>query len=174
MDHFLDGEGINILVECEPNFTHDWAAFALWYSVKKNLPEAKVAIACHREPYDRQYFNWATRCSVKYFMYKENAEQEARIRGFDYEQIFRFSPFTMAVRPYIKDSLGPVDVKNEELSTFVTYSEGVGKFVMGQRIHTNMAPFARATKRFAKETMTANEWAVLRLWDQMSHAFSIM
>lgn len=57
------GENLNVLILTEP--THDWLAFSSWYSITKNLPEAKIAVICVRNlEVGFQYFQWMKRLRV--------------------------------------------------------------------------------------------------------------
>lgn len=60
------GKNLNILIVTEVG--NDWRAYASWYSVYKNLPEAQVKIAAIRNkemPF--QLFQWAKRLQVPLF-----------------------------------------------------------------------------------------------------------
>lgn len=57
------GKNLSILIITED--TRNWQTFATWYSIYKNLPEAKVAIISHRTaacPF--VYFQWTKRLKV--------------------------------------------------------------------------------------------------------------
>jgi hypothetical protein len=57
------GQNLSILIITEPEL--NWQTFATWYSFYKNLPEAKVAVVCHRTgetPF--VYYQWAKRLNV--------------------------------------------------------------------------------------------------------------
>jgi hypothetical protein len=57
------GENLNVLILTEP--TQDWLAFSSWYSINKNLPEAKVAVVCVRNlEVGFQYFQWMKRMRI--------------------------------------------------------------------------------------------------------------
>jgi len=60
------GRNLNILIVTEVG--EDWRAYASWYSIYKNLPEAHVRIACIRNkemPF--QLFQWAKRLKIPLF-----------------------------------------------------------------------------------------------------------
>ena len=57
------GNNLSVLITTETG--QDWQTFATWYSIYKNLPNAKVAISCARNsetPF--QYFQWTKRINV--------------------------------------------------------------------------------------------------------------
>jgi hypothetical protein len=57
------GENLNVLILTEP--TQDWLSFSSWYSINKNLPEAKVAAVCVRNlEVGFQYFQWMKRMRI--------------------------------------------------------------------------------------------------------------
>ena len=141
---------------CEYVPHHDWMSFASWYSFSKFLPDAKVMVAIKRTLPRRDLFHWPRKCSIP-------------IKHYDGEldDAFCIAPSVMAVRDYDENLLGPVSTKEDILATFVNYSEGCGKFVTTKWINTMNAPFFRAIKMFITEDITANELAVLRLWEKM-------
>lgn len=57
------GGNLSVLITTETG--QDWQAFATWYSIYKNLPNAKIAITCARNsetPF--HYFQWAKRINL--------------------------------------------------------------------------------------------------------------
>lgn len=57
--------GLNLDIVILTETGQDWQAFATWYSIWKNLPEAKIQIVCRRNqqaPF--QYFQWVHRMKV--------------------------------------------------------------------------------------------------------------
>jgi len=65
------GDRLNILITCAYLPHHDWMAFASWYSIYRNLPDAEVAILCARGMQsDRIPFNWPYRCDIRYFQHE--------------------------------------------------------------------------------------------------------
>jgi hypothetical protein len=43
------GEGLDIVISTACSIHHDWQAFAAWYSIYTNLPDARVSILCARD-----------------------------------------------------------------------------------------------------------------------------
>jgi hypothetical protein len=59
--------GGNLDVLIVTDLSLDWQTFATWYSFFKNLPDAQVAMVCHRNWYiPFQCFQWAKRLGVKH------------------------------------------------------------------------------------------------------------
>jgi len=57
------GNGLSVLITTETG--QDWQAFGTWYSIYKNLPNAKVAISVARnEQTPFQYFQWTKRINL--------------------------------------------------------------------------------------------------------------
>ena len=57
------GQNLDVLIVAGP--TQNWQAFGTWYSIHKNLPEAKVRVFCIRSPEPSyQLFQWAKRLKV--------------------------------------------------------------------------------------------------------------
>jgi hypothetical protein len=57
------GNNLSVLITTETG--QDWQVFGTWYSIYKNLPDAKVAITCARNnetPF--QYFQWTKRLKI--------------------------------------------------------------------------------------------------------------
>ena len=156
------GKNLSIIISCDYLPAHDWMTLASWYSVNKNLPDAKVVIACPRREYERMWglFQWVYRVRVPMMYYTETAgiTREADI----------VIPFTaMAVRTYDKEHIGPVSVKSGEFATFVDYQEGCGKFIPSEWLDKVRAPFRKAVKTFGTDIMTVNELKVLKLWEKL-------
>lgn len=57
------GNGLSVLITTETG--QDWQAFGTWYSIYKNLPDAKIAISIARnEETPFQYFQWTKRINI--------------------------------------------------------------------------------------------------------------
>lgn len=155
------GRNLSIVIECECKPMDNWLTFASWYSVTKTLPEAEVVIACKRALTEKQYFIWCRRIKDKFFMYNENYQWAPKDK-----KVIIIKPTVMAVREYEEKEMGPVKVQSQELTTFVDFSEGCGKFVVSEWINKDTGPFRDAMKTFSLPGMTANELRVLALWQQ--------
>lgn len=57
------GDNLHIYILTE--VSEDWKTFATWYSIYKNLPDAKVSIICMRnQKIGFQFFQWAKRLNI--------------------------------------------------------------------------------------------------------------
>lgn len=57
------GENLDVVILTRT--AEDWRAFACWYSVTKNLPEARVFLICNRTTkVEFQYYQWAKRLNL--------------------------------------------------------------------------------------------------------------
>lgn len=62
------GKNLCVLITTEPG--KDWETFETWYSIFKNLPDARVAISCQRTPsIPFQLFQWARRLKLNLFFH---------------------------------------------------------------------------------------------------------
>jgi len=151
------GNGLEIVLSCEYLPHHDWMSFVSWYSVSKNLPDAKFSIRCLRNNTETQLFNWPKRCNVVFSQYKGLKKQLI-------ESTLEIEPHIMAIREYANNNV--ISVKEELVSTFVSYFEGCGKFVLNEWIDKGGIPLANAVKKFSMEIMTTNELRILKLWEK--------
>lgn len=163
MDFSSSGNGLKIIMQC--NYTpHDnWLAFASWFSINQNLPDAKLIIFYKKEIFSQHFFTWINRCKIDFcHTISENLDGYFLIQSSDF-----------AVRNK-QDLLGPIDAKLDKPSTFVSCLNGCGKFVMSDWLNKSEAPFRDAFKRFAVEGMTTNESKVIQLWERADRLFSFM
>ena len=167
------GNGLNITIAAQNSPFDDWGAFAAWYSIFKNLPDASVEIFCFEQNFTNQYFNWPRRCGVD-FSYKSVLE----ITTPDFKNALLLNglvrlaanhivimPGVMAIDVFREKSLGPIPAKNEERTTFATYLEGCAKFVLSDWIHIQKNPFP-FVERLYSDSMTVNEMRILKLWNK--------
>ncbi len=66
------GNGLSVLITTAYKHHFNWMAYASWYSVYKNLPNAKVTITCGRAPRIENYFyHWVYKCNdIRYNLHK--------------------------------------------------------------------------------------------------------
>jgi hypothetical protein len=70
-----DGSGLSVLVSSEYQYMYNWMTYSAWYSLNKNLPEAKVAIVCPRsKSVDSMLYGWVYKCDVRYMLHKNVGE----------------------------------------------------------------------------------------------------
>jgi hypothetical protein len=166
MGNFENGENLAIIVACKYLRCHNWMAFASYYSISKNLPDAQVFITIARTN-NLGTFIWPGKFGIKTINHNDGETPEIKTD----KEIISISPSVMAIRPYNKELLGPTEAKSEKLTTFIDYSTGCGSFVMSEWINMLKSPFSRATKRFMTDSCTSNEIAVLKIWERISKLF---
>lgn len=64
-------EKLNVLICSDYSFIFNWMSFAAWYSIRKNLPTADVALLSARSGFNMQLYNWANKASVKFFLHRD-------------------------------------------------------------------------------------------------------
>jgi len=116
--------------------------------------------------------HWANKCSTPFFQYFQETDPFSIIDFGDREKI-SLPPSVMAVRSYEGDTT-IANVKDETLAAFIDYSGGCGRFVMSEWIHKVEAPFNRAMDRFGNPDLTANEIAILKLWERMNRLYAAL
>lgn len=165
------GEGLAIVVDSSYSQHHDWMSLASWYSIRKNLPDAKVAVAVTRGLHGSELFQWPWRFGVDFFQHsnKLNPMEVAKKRGLFEDTVMQmqFEPDVMAVRAFDPEWIGPYSVKEDCFATFVTYREGCGAFVPSKWINRKEHPFVGATQAFAKGDLTVNEKRVFEIWEKL-------
>lgn len=149
----MTDKDLAIIIDCEPNFSHNWMSFVSFYSIYKNLSDAQVflRVSCVKE-----YFFWANILKVKVFRNQFKIERPI---------IKIIKPSVMAVRQ-ISDNLDIVSSKSNISGCFVDYRYGCGSFELDKWINTKKVPFDNAIKRFSTTDLTINEYAVLNIWEQ--------
>lgn len=151
------GKGLGFIINCNLTPQHDWMAFASWYSISKNFPDAKIIVTAQRDIPSAE-FSWCRKCQVPLIQYKEVLPE------LDVEKTIVISPSVMAVRS--NDDLRIVSSKSSEQSSLVDYLDGCGRFVTNEWIHKKGSPFSRASAKFTAGDLTVNEIAILKLWER--------
>jgi hypothetical protein len=168
---FSNGDNLSIIIACEHLLHHNWMSFASWYSISKKLPDAHVTIGLIRGCPKVELFSWPGRYGVQLIQHQK------KVSPLDLLDSSRkkicISPSVMALRDYNENFLGPVEAKSQELTTFVDYFTGCGSFVMSEWINKLMSPFDGAVRAFAASDMTANEIAVLKVWDRIASLHAV-
>ena len=158
------GRNLNIVSLCEVKSSHGWASFSFWRSVEKFLPEATFAIACKRGTGHPKAFDWTYKVDVPLLYFSDISQLNLECSNI-------FSPFTVATRCY--ESSVPISSKSNDLSTFVTYLEGVGSFVIEETIDILEPPFGDNTFKYTALNMTINESIILKHWYKLDKFSSL-
>lgn len=156
------GKGLKIAIMCDNSERHNWMSIACWYSCLKNLPDAEVIVVTESHVPEKDMFRWSYKFKVPLLRHDQKVSND----------FLRLPPFTMAVREYDENAVGPVCCKTDEDATFVTYKNGCGKFKLLEWIDRRGAPF-RYTPKFYTSDITVNESKVLKLWERISPIYSM-
>lgn len=174
------GDGLNILIACDYLPHHNWMSFLCWYSITKNLPDASVFVAVHRKSITQNLFMWTQKCKVPFILHKETNDEgqiEAAINYGVSKPMLVLSPDSICVRDFKEAGFSPeslsevrlldselfCDCKEDRPCTFVTYSNGWGKFVTSSWINKMGCPFSSMVK-YNQGYLTANESRIGQLW----------
>ena len=142
----MENKDIRVAIACSCLTHHDWMAFACWYSIRKFIPNCTAWVDVSL---DKPLFRWVPVLG-------------AYGRGPSHHS---FPPTVMAVRDFCGD-WSVSSSKSDSMTCLVDYSEGCGNFTVDEWINNRRAPFEKATRRFGKSEMTANEAAVLKVWEK--------
>jgi hypothetical protein len=63
------GKSLSVVISCNYGFVSNWMAFSAWYSISKNLPDAKVSILCARDTINMQLFDWVNKTDANFFVH---------------------------------------------------------------------------------------------------------
>lgn len=181
VDHY--GDGLSIIISCESFPAHVWLSYLSYYSIRENLPDARVVVTCAR-PKDGtgvEGFPWTFRTKTPFFFYKNDNNNQftqatiAKSRGLVGDKILVISCETAVLRclddkileaftsPLTDGNSIILEAKSEVLATFCSVKEGCGRFLLPSWIHKPGHPLGLCD-RFAKGNLTANERRVFNLW----------
>lgn len=175
-------------------------SFLAWYSFYRNIPEAKVAVACNRFLMKYQLFDWTKRCDVpfalrktdtilshaKYFIEKNIisfpililSPDVVAVRELSDVSVFNKS-FSVSKATFLTEMTEPVDrhdnslvfdVKGKDFETFMTYENGWGKFVTNSWINKEIHPIASFWE-YDGVNMSPNERRLAELWKDFTPLF---
>lgn len=180
------GDGLNIVIGCNYQLSHNWMSYICWYSLTKNLPDAKVTIACNRNPMKNSLFVWTGKCKVPFILHK-TTDQIGQIQASGASQpLLYLPPEAICVRDFDEAGFSPkalsekktyflddqlvCDCKEHKSCVFATYLNGWGRFVTPEWINKASSPFVQGVK-FNQGQMTANEIRIGRLWNAATLLF---
>lgn len=185
------GENLNIIISCNYTPTHNWMVFLCWYSLNKNLPDAKVVIACNRTLMNENLFFWPRKCNTHFELHKiMNVEEQINLlkeKNIINSSILIIKPEMVAIRDFeecnfdtknLENKILEIecnsefccDAKEEKLCVFTSYLNGWGKFVTSDWIDKSKCPFT-SENLYAKGYMTVNEARLGRLWNAVAPLF---
>lgn len=181
------GDGLNILIACDYLPHHDWMSFFCWYSLTKNLPDAKVTVASHRRLMEFEIYSWTRRCKVPFILHKETDEAgqiEVALLQNTHKPLLVIPPEVVCVRDFDEAGFSPeslsevrlldyelsCDCKEDRSCAFATYQNGWGKFVTPSWINKTSCPFLSGVK-YNQGMLSANEVRIGRLWSMATPLF---
>lgn len=172
------GDGLSVVIACEATGLDNFLAFASWYSFSKNLPDARVAVACRRPDSPRfDAFRWVRKVGVPFFYHKTQKDPvgEATARGHASHPVLRVPPDVMCLAPFgdgevdlflgrgVVDGGAVAGAAAGEVSALCSVRGGCGSFVPAAWIDNGGHPFGKAD-RFFKGQLTLNERRIFSLW----------
>ena len=185
------GDGLALVISCDYVPQHEWMAFICWYSIYKNLPDAKVYVGCNRRSMGCEILRWVKRCGLPFFIHRDmsTAEERAVIRskGGPDCPLISVSPRFVCVRDFDEAGFDAVAhfTGDEELekiagvhspsrgdnpTVFVDCSDGWGKFVPASWINRNGIPLITGMD-FSEPGMGVNEARLAKLWGPASELY---
>ncbi|MEI8270966.1 MAG: hypothetical protein WCG45_06400 [bacterium] len=182
------GENLSILISCDYSINQNWMTFLSWYSLYKNLPDAKVYVICDRNSMNSLIFEWTKKCGI-YFEIVKPMSLEEKVnhlikKGFG-ESLVVINSSTLAIRDFEEADFDPnelyqkvsymseslcCDAKDNKYCVFADYSKGWGKFVPELWINKINSPFSNENK-YALGDLTINEIRIGKLWNSVAHLF---
>lgn len=173
MINYSTGDGLSIIIDCDDIPIHNWMGFASWYSIYKNLPDAKTVIACKWKATRTQYFSWTGRCKVKCFKYYNDEDpKDVLIKNkiLKSHNNIIIKPFVIVLREYDGNN-NIINSKSDESGVFIDYSAGCGRFEMEFWKDKNTPPFRNAVKRFNNGNLSVNELKILKFWEKCEKVY---
>jgi len=175
------GKDLNITISCDHLPGHSWMSYVCWYSIRQNLPDAKVNVVCRRKNVSGYLFLWTKKVGVPFEMYNEKnllsvISSRAKpnlvidplcvcVRDFE-ESDSDLSIFNTEETIFLEKTSLCCDAKSEDFSCFCSYEDGWGHFVTKDWINKVECPLASLTlKKFLKSSMSFNERRIGDLWN---------
>ena len=161
------GDNLAVVINIDKDPFEPWMAFCSWYSIVKNLPDAKVFILARGDFIKSDIVsNWAKRCKINFSQYNDQNYLNVAKTKFSrhFEKTLFINSDVMAVDTYLGDKI--TSSKSNEQSTFVSYLDGVGNFVLAECINKNVLPFGAISRSFISSEMSVNESRIIKLWEK--------
>ena len=162
------GDNLNVTIQCSNTHHDSWMAYASWYSMQKNIPDAKVWVNLRRSNEVQDYFNWARKRQVlgaaeTGLMVLVNC---MAVRELDHQTLesLHISKVDEMLRWHYC-----VDICSDEITPFVSYAN-FGNFVLSEWINKKECPFVKTKKL---ESNSINEKKVIELWKKAARTFNL-
>lgn len=145
-------------IQADYTLESDWMAFALWYSIKRYLPDAKIFILLPKKPFKQILFKWLDKCKVR------------RLTS-GHEGLLLPDHCIMIREPLdycIKDEMIQ-DINSDGSPVFIKFGNKIGNLDIAEwATKTKIAPF-----NFTWQCETKHEQAVAQLWRLMSQHYQL-
>jgi len=197
-------DDLDVVIACDSSAAHNWMAFACWYSLNVNLPDARVRIVAKRG-IDGPFFTWAARCGVSLLNHREMPGESklwrAQVAGVrlpclildpDVLAVREPTPEFLALRGNAQDVAGKVWFLKDRVEkpiavepllcrpakddNFCTFTSYEGGW--GKFVTTaciNSGDYPfRKAERWQADEMSLNELKVLELWKRMDRLFNVV
>lgn len=175
------GYGLNIVISCEYTPSNNWMSYLSWYSISKNLPEAKVFVSCKRSDIISPLFIWTKKASVPFKMHSKEVENVFNLQSFlvipphvlairDFQEAFEEPIFENNIT-LIENTSFVKEAKTNEFCVFCSYLNGWGNFVTAEWINSFICPLL-TLKKFSKLNMTINEKRIEKIWSNSISLFN--
>lgn len=184
------GKGLSIVISCDFVVHHDWMSFLAFWSMKKNLPDAKMALACRRLA-QADIFNWARKCSVPLIFHNYETKEEIKDlilknkKSKLTEPLLMISPNMAFLRDFEEagfDTQGfrnnfdaekidglVSEAKSQNTTVCCDYSGGWGNFVTNEWINKQSIPLSGVN--FSAGIMSPNERRLAALWESATNMY---
>ena len=174
------GDGLTVLINCEATGADNFLAFASWYSLRMNLPDADGVIACRRpDEVTMDVFPWVYRLNLPFFYYRKSLpiSETGKIVLMMSPDVLCLSPLNDLILRAVNSGDHFFDVanfclsaKNPSHAVFCSVSEGCGAFVPAKWIDKGGHPFGKADF-YSKGYLTVNEKKVFSIWKRLCPLF---
>lgn len=155
------GKDLSILIITETG--RDWETFATWYSAYKNLPDARVCIACQRNgetPF--QFFQWAKRLKLNFFTHSRFSDDavlnwldsidKAQSRRMLGDNLLVIEPYVMFVDTLDPKLLSVLNLPFLEESVWYLPQPNIAKMMNEHSLNKTICPEPNFWCREANQT----------------------
>jgi len=188
------GDGLTVHISCQQVPHHDWMSFLCWYSISRNLPEAKVVVTITRSVSSAYIGNWTRVSRVPFLMHREMSSVEEQNfvlthpKSNSTNKILTVSPEYVCIRDFDESGISSCvfdeknfyflseiqnlcgSCKDQNPSVFVHYNDGWGKFVISSWINKASSPLISGVNLHTAG-MTANEIRLGNLWEDAAKLY---
>lgn len=185
------GDGLGLIISCDYVPEHDWMAFLCWYSISKNLPDAKVHVGCNRKVMQCDILRWVRRCGLPFYLHRDMpaGEERAAVKGKEAlnGHLLTVHPRYVCLRDFDEAQVDADEVvvgdgcledipclhspsRDQNPTVFVDCSDGWGKFVPSAWINKSGIPLITGVD-FSAPGMGVNEARLAKLWGPASELY---